>query len=452
MKKNLSRRGFLRAAAAGAGLVSAPAVSGPADSSQTAPKKTDDLNVALIGVGLQGTVLLESSLKIPGVRFRAVCDIWEAYNLKRASGRLQSYGQDHHAYTDYRDLLEKEKDLDAVLIATPDFVHAEHTIACLEAGLDVYCEKVMSNTLDGARAMVRAARETGKLLQIGHQRRSNPKYLHCARNLLRDARIAGRLTAVNGQWNRSVQQPISWPRNAELDAETLARYGFKTMQQFRNWRWYKGLGGGPIMDLGSHQIDVFNWFLGTAPKSVVAEGGAGYYDPKTHEWPDTVMAIYEYERPEGTVQAFYQTIGTNSCQAYFETFMGDEGTLVISEADGRSAVYREPATLADWGKWVNLGFLSAPPAPPKPAEENEGEAPVADVRETVPLARFSLPENLHGPYHQPHLENFFNAVRGEAKLNCPAETAYATEVTVLKVNEAMEAGRRLFFKPEEFEA
>ena len=102
-------------------------------------------------------------------------------------------------------MLDKEKDLQAVIIATPDFWHSEHTVACLKAGLHVYCEKEMSNTLEGARKMVQAAKETGKLLQIGHQRRSNPRYLHCYNKLLKEAGILGRITTINGQWNRSVQ-------------------------------------------------------------------------------------------------------------------------------------------------------------------------------------------------------------------------------------------------------
>jgi predicted dehydrogenase len=89
-----------------------------------------------------------------------------------------------NGYEDYREMLDKEKELDAVIIATPDFWHAPHTVDCLEAGKHVYCEKEMSNTLEGARRMVAAARETGKLLQIGHQRRSNPRYLHCYEKLL----------------------------------------------------------------------------------------------------------------------------------------------------------------------------------------------------------------------------------------------------------------------------
>ena len=95
-------------------------------------------------------------------------------------------------------------------------------------------------------------------------------------------------------------------------------YGFKSMQQFRNWRWYKGLGGGPIVDLGSHQIDIFNWFLGGAPSHVMASGGNDYHDRATHEWYDTVMAIYEYDTKAGPARAYYQTQTTNGSQGYFE--------------------------------------------------------------------------------------------------------------------------------------
>ena len=151
-----------------------------------------ELRIALLGVGAQGSVLLNSMLKIPGLRFQAVCDIWTEYNLKRAGNLLKKYGHEAALYHDYREMLDKEKGLDAVVIATPDFWHADHTIACLQAGLHVYCEKEMSNTLEGARRMVQAARESGKLLQIGHQRRSNPRYIFCRDTLLQELQLIGR--------------------------------------------------------------------------------------------------------------------------------------------------------------------------------------------------------------------------------------------------------------------
>jgi predicted dehydrogenase len=407
-----------------------------------------EINVALLGAGAQGQVLMESMLRIAGLKFRAVCDIWTDYNLKRVVNTLKRFKHEPNAYEDYREMLDKEKQLDAVIIATPDFWHAEHTIACLKAGKHVYCEKEMSNTLEGARSMVRAQRETGKLLQIGHQRRSNPRYIHAYNKLLGEAKLLGRVVTVNGQWNRAVTPDLGAPERYAIAPDKLKKYGFKDMHQFRNWRWYKGKGGGPIVDLGSHQIDVYSWFLGANPSGVMARGGQLYHDPKTHEWYDTAMVVYDYDTPLGAAQAFYQTQTTNGSQGYYESFMGDQGTLLISESEVNypGLLYRDPNAPA-WDEWIQKGYISAP----KEVEVKEkAEGAVADVRESAPPDQHGVPVSLRDPYHQPHLQNFFDTVRGKGKLNCPVEVGYETAVAVLKVNEAIEAKTRLAFTPEEF--
>jgi predicted dehydrogenase len=419
-----------------------------ASPARAVPADLSEISVALLGAGAQGQVLLDSMLRIPGLRFRAVCDIWTEYNQKRVVNTLRKYKFEVRGYEDYREMLDKEKDLDAVVIATPDFWHARHAVDCLKAGKHVYCEKEMSNTLEGARSMVLAARETGKLLQIGHQRRSHPRYLHCHEKLLGEAKLLGRIVTVNGQWNRAVAPDIGFPERYAIPAERLRRYGFETMEQFRNWRWYKGLGGGPIVDLGSHQIDIYNWFLGASPSHVMASGGLDYHDPQTHEWYDTVMAVYEYDTPAGPARAYYQTQTTNGSQGYFESFMGDQGTLVLSESEVNypGFLYRDPNAPA-WDRWVRQGYVSAP----KLQEARpEGEEVVLDVRESVSPDLHRVPVTLRDPYHQPHLENFFASIRGKATLRCPPEVGYETAVTVLKVNEAVEAKQRLSFRPEEF--
>ncbi len=409
-----------------------------------------ELNVALIGAGAQGSVLLNAMLKIPSLRFRAVCDMWTDYHLKRAVSLLGKYNFKANGYEDYREMLEKERGLDAVVIATPDFWHSQQTVDCLTAGLNVYCEKEMSNTLEGAKRMVRAARATGKLLQIGHQRRSHPRYLHCYENILKKAGMLGRIVTVNGQWNRSVQQDLGWPSRYPIAADRLARYGFASMEQFRNWRWYKQLGGGPIVDLGSHQIDIYNWFLEARPKAVLASGSTDYYSRATHEWYDTVMAIYEYETPKGPAKAYYQTQTTNGSQGYFENFMGDQGTLVVSESEAgyRGSIYRQPQA-PPWDEWVRLGYVTAPKV--QTAKREIEINALLDVRESVSPDEHGIPIEFHDHYHKPHLENFFNAVRGTETLNCPPEVGYETAVSVLKVNEAIEAGKRVYFSPADFE-
>ncbi|MEI9972592.1 MAG: Gfo/Idh/MocA family oxidoreductase [Ignavibacteriota bacterium] len=139
------------------------------------------------------------------------------------------------------------------------------------------------------------------------------------------------------------------------------------MQQFLNWRWYRGLGGGPIVDLGSHQIDIFNWYLNARPSGVTASGGTDYFNKATHQWYDTVMAIYDYQTPLGAARAFYQTITTNGFGGYFEVFMGDQGALEISESAGRGSIYRDTANAPDWKSYVKDGLLVAPKEEPKPA-------------------------------------------------------------------------------------
>ena len=444
MTKNnigFSRRNFIKtSAAAGAGLIVAPWIKSSGQSSIT-----NDINVALIGCGAEGQVLMNACLKIPNIKFKAVCDIWEEYNLKRAYGLLKKYGHELNPYTDYREMLAKEKGLDAVIVATPDFWHAKHAVDSMDAGLHVYCEKEMSNTLSGAKQIVNAAKRTGKVVQIGHQRRSNPFYIHSYFNLIKEANILGKITTINGQWNRAVQPDNGWPKKFPISNSMLKKYGYDNMHQHRNWRWYRRLGGGPIVDLGSHQIDIYTWFLGVPPSSVMASGGTDYYDKKTHEWYDTVLATYKYKTDHGIVRAFYQTITTNSNQGYFETFMGDQGALTISESAGRVGVYKE-ASAPLWDKWVDNGFLLAPEEEPK----KENTAVVLDVRETVAPPKYSLPIQFNDPYHKPHLENFFNAIRGTEELNCPVEVGYETAVAVLKVNDAIKAKREIKFSPNEF--
>ncbi len=418
-----------------------------ANAAPVAPGDLQPLNVALLGAGAQGQVLTDAMLRIPGLRFRAVCDVWTEYNQKRVVNQLSKFKYAVNAYEDYRAMLDKEKELDAVIIATPDFWHSRHAVDCLKAGKHVYCEKEMSNTLEGARAMVMAARETGKLLQIGHQRRSNPRYLHCYEKLLGEAKLLGRIVTINGQWNRAVTPDLGAPERYRIPDARLKQYGFKDMAQFRNWRWYKGLGGGPIVDLGSHQIDIYTWFLGANPSHVMASGGQLYHDPATHEWYDTAMVVYDYDTPAGPAKAYYQTQTTNGSQGYFENFMGDQGTLLISESETYGAkVYRD-TNAPPWDTWVQKGYITAPKI--QEVKEKDEEA-VTDVRESVSPDEHKVPIVLRDPYHQPHLQNFFDAVRGKATLNCPAEIGYVSAVSVLKVNEAIEAKSPLAFNPEDF--
>jgi predicted dehydrogenase len=446
VKPLITRRDFLgTTAVAGAGLL----LSSCSQEAPMAEKKKSSLNainVALIGYGAEGGVLSESLMNIMAtgdIKVVALCDIW-AYNRNVGQKTYKANGYAVNAYENYEDLLAKEKDLQAVIVATPDFWHAPITNACLKAGLHVYCEKMMSNTIDGARSMVQTMRDTGKLLQIGHQRRSNPRYLFTKNRLLGGANFCGRLTAAQAQWNRAVAQDLAWPKKFEMPADQLAKYGFKDMHQFRNWRWFKGLGGGPLSDLGAHQIDIFNWWLGKTPTSVIASGGLDYY--KNHDWYDNAMVIYEFPLEQGVARAFYQVQTTTSAGGgYFEQFMGDQGTIKMSEDPKLCAIYREANAEGSWDDLIQRGYVEL-------KEDSSADAAKVDVRETAALAQYEIPVFFTKPPHQPHLENFFAAVCGTAKLNCPADEAFSSEYVIHKANEAIAAQTRLVITPEEVKA
>ncbi|MBR4597875.1 MAG: gfo/Idh/MocA family oxidoreductase, partial [Opitutales bacterium] len=253
---------------------------------------------------------------------------------------------------------------------------------------------------------------------------------------------------ANAQWNRAVTKDLVVPEGKayEISDETLQKYGFENKQKFRNWRWYKGLGGGPISDLGAHQIDIFAYMFGGRPKSVMAGGGNDFYKK---DWYDDVMCIYEFEKTyQGfPARAFYQVLTTSSVGGYFEQFFGTDGSIKMSENPALTKVFKErgrPELDAKWDKLVAEGKL---------IKKAAVETATADVRESRPPEEFGFEVDFKGKaIHQWHLENFLNTIRGKDKLNCDAEHAFEAEAAVYKVNEAVAAKKMLEFTDEDFKA
>jgi predicted dehydrogenase len=325
------------------------------------------------------------------------------------------------------------------------------TNTCLRAGLHVYCEKEMSNDIEKARSMVHTARETGKLLQIGHQRRSNPYYKH-AYHLLHDRNVFGRITHVSGQWNQAKLIDLGWPVRYELDASLLNKYGYGSMAEFRNWRWFHPYAGGPMADLGSHQVDVFNWFLKAPPRSVYATGSNTRAIEQAKEesasfvpqYEDNVMSIYEWDTPTGVVRGFYQVLLTSTHRGFYESFMGTDGSFDISEISDRSAMFREAkAPKQDWEEQAEKVEREGVEAMTfQPSRSGEASKQIDE----------KLAADLTKPPHMVHLENFFNTIRGSETLHCDAEVGFETAVTVLRINDALRNGGRYEYTASEFKA
>lgn len=480
LQKDLTRRTFLRNSAVTATALSYSRIAARA----AGIEPSDTLNVGLVGCGTQAvTALMPSMVRIPGVRFAAVCDIWDnkRLSIQRSVDSQKKIGTEE--YERIEDMLAKVKDLHCVVIATPDWMHAPYSRLALQAGMHVYCEKMMSNTMEAAADMVKAQRETGKLLQIGHQRRSNPRYNLMRDKLLREKRLLGQITHLYGQWNRSVKPPLL-PKLSAAALAKITEAGYANALEYANWRHFKKYGGGPISDLGAHQIDIFNWLLGTTPKALTASGGIDYFKNRpladggtfSYEQLDNAILVYEYDVPDhGLVRAIYQVLTTTGSQGYYEKIMGVEGTIVISEQQkSGNQVYREKDTTEGekqgyWEKVWKEGYLRKPPTsvhnkfwerPSTWYKEDEWLAKegVQDVRVSTPADPYELPEMPkyldEKPPHQHHLENFFNTVRNGGKqtdLNCPVAEAYKCARAVLAINDAVAQQKRIEFTPEDFQ-
>ena len=305
--------------------------------------------------------------------------------------------------------------------------------------------------------MVEAIDRTGKLCQIGHQRRSNPRYQFTLNELINKHKICGQLINVNGQWNRALsssQDIVSKP-SILPEADVLRQYGFNTgadhtlsleelRHRFLNWRFYTALSGGPISDLGAHQIDIFNWFLGSQPKSVTASGGRSYFKDREHF--DNVMCIFDYDTPQGNARVFYQVLTTTSAGCgYYESFMGTDGTIEISEREAYTNIYKESGASnnATWDELVRRGLLKK-----EAVGVAAGGSDAIASYESAPPDVYALPGGLNKPPHQPHIENFFAAIRGEAELSCDARHALESEAPIYWVNPAANSRQVITFTDE----
>jgi predicted dehydrogenase len=289
-------------------------------------RANDTLQVGLIGVGGRCRHLVQSFPKIPNVKITAVCDVWDA-NLEAAK-KLAAPGA--FATKHHEELLAR-KDVDAVLIATPDHWHVPITVDACRAGKDVYVEKPLTHDLSEGKAVVDAQNEHKRKVQVGTQQRSMPHIIK-ANELLRAGTI-GKVHKVHCCWNRNAGRAQRY--KDPLDPKTVdwKRFLGNAKDQpfdayrFRQWRWFWDFGGGIFTDLMVHWIDVVHWFLDLDHPASAASIGDWYSAKDVWETPDTVQTLMRY--PDKDVQVYFD--GTFSSNRYgsMVEFMGTEATLYI---------------------------------------------------------------------------------------------------------------------------
>ncbi|MDI6827847.1 MAG: Gfo/Idh/MocA family oxidoreductase [Armatimonadota bacterium] len=412
----LSRRDFLKGSAAAVAAMSV-GVFGAAEKKAKAAD-LEPVVCGFIGTGSQGQLDLGRLMRVPGVKVAAVCDIYPPH-LKKG----MEIAQTMRGYTDYRWMLER-KDIQAICIATPLYLHAQMAIDAMQAGKHVFTEKMMAYSIDQAKAMVRTARETRKILQVGHQRRYSQMYNH-AFDLVKQG-VLGKITHVRLMWNRNG----SWRR-----AVPEPKY-----ERLLNWRLYREYSQGLMAELGSHLLHVTNWFLEATPLSVIGMGGIDYWKDGREVY-DNVNVIWEYP---GGIKVYFQSLTTNQFDNCYEQFMGDKGTLVLGN---KALLYPEPK--AERLAWSDFAHK----------EKVDGkEAILLDAGATKKLDEQAAKkgEEIGGGEakkddYLSEMESFISCIREGKQPLCNAEEGFKATVTCLLANEAMEKGKKLFFKPEMFE-
>lgn len=243
----LSRRTFLQSSLAAATALA---------TKKAAAKSTGEADIpfALIGSGGQGRHVAFRLAAEPGARLEAICDINPA-NV----AEVKKVAPDVKVYESWNEMLEQETNLRAAVVGLPEHLHAPATIAALDAGLDVFCEKPMAYSLDESRAMIAARDRNQRVLQIGQQRRSNPLY-YLAERLLQKEGSIGEIIRVDAFWDRWTDWKFPLPA-VEKD---FRPWGYPTLNHLVNWRLYRAYGHGLMTENGTHQMDAAGWLLGNS--------------------------------------------------------------------------------------------------------------------------------------------------------------------------------------------
>ncbi len=320
-----NRRSFLTKAAVGVAAVS------------RAPAASDQFTVGFIGAGSRARAALIPQFQFnPAFRIAALCDVYKP-NLdeaaSRAGGKVDTYG-------DYRRVLDR-KDIDVVVIATPDHWHVPMLIEACEAGKDVYLEKPVSNDIDMCLKGIAAARKYDRVVQVGLMQRSSLPFLEAykeaqsgilgkVRHVVvinpggsaprRDPNAAGQGAAARGPSTAPSDPPpgLDW----EMFQGPAPRCPYSQSRQ-RNWRSYWEYGCGALSDWGVHLLDVAHWYLGVTEPSRTAAAVYGWFNrPEDNRFPDTAEVAWQYPNFVADYSSRSDVLGTY--------LWGDDGVLFVN--------------------------------------------------------------------------------------------------------------------------
>jgi predicted dehydrogenase len=328
------RRTFLKNAAfATAGLAAFPTILTAGSVSAN-----DKITVGLIGCKGQGWSNLQAFLREPGVVCAALCDVDQNVLNERAANVEKITGYRPKLYGDFRKLLE-QKDIDAVIVATPDHWHCLPMVYACEAGKDVWCEKPLANTIQECNIMVKAQKRYNKVVQVGQWQRSDPhwksavEYVHNG-NLGR-VRSVRAWSYVGWKGSIPVMPDEQVPAGVDYDMwlGPAPKRPFNINRFHFTFRWYWDYAGGLMTDWGVHLLDYALFGMNQyVPKSVMATGGKYAYPDDAMETPDTLMTMYDFGDFGLLWDHTIGIYGANYGRGHGVAFIGEYATLVVDRS------------------------------------------------------------------------------------------------------------------------
>ncbi len=411
----------------------------------------DQINLALIGSGIQGIYDTNSALRVDGVKLVAACDLYDG----RHARAKELWGSDIATTRDYRDILKRD-DIDAIIVATPDHWHRRISVEAMKAGKAVYCEKPMIQKFDEGNDFINAQKETGKVFQVGSQGMSslgNEK----AKQLYEDGAI-GQIVMLDmfndrysseGAW----QYPIPPDANPDtVDYDTFLGSAPKSkfeLKRFFRWRNYRDYGTGVAGDLFVHAFSTLHYVISShGPVRALSTGGLRFWEDG-RDVPDVTMTFYDYPETQNHAAfnaAFRVNFIAGNGGGYGFKLVGTEGEmhvgqnsvkLVRSKLDMIPGGYSLTAYTEEMQKEIRKEYEQ------KVDRDRKSELNIGETN-------YEAPNDYKGG-HYDHFYNFFQAIRGEFKTVEDATFGFRAAGAALLANESYYTNKPVNWDPEKME-
>jgi predicted dehydrogenase len=441
----LNRRGFIKVAGAASAASLLNGRIHALSALQAEPARpvsaNDHIQIALIGAGIQGQTDTRFAVQVPGVKLVAVADCYDG----RLAHCKELWGNDLFTTRNYAEILAR-KDIDAVIIATPDHWHKQAAVDAMKAGKDVYCEKPMIHLYSDGPEMIETARSTSRILQVGSQRVSSILYKK-AKDLLESGAI-GQLNMVTARWDRNSSMG-AWNYTVPLDASTetcdwqrflgtAPKIPFNA-EHFFQWRKWKAYSSGVAGDLFVHLFSGTHFITGShGPTRAMATGALRFWKDG-RDVPDVMLGLFDYR------EGFNLSLRVNFVDGGEESegfiFTGSEGTMEIG--GGAVVVNRVPQQKAP-GYMIGT-YTDA--MQKQIIEEYNKKYPVRERSSVLGgYEKFLAPQDYADNYD--HFNNFFTSVRTRKQPVEDAVFGFRAAGAALLSNLSIERGQVVNWDPD----